>query len=689
MSVFRSIRIGLAVSLGFSALTGCATIKYDGLTVLGPPPRDAAETAYRNNLAALVANQKLERLGHSTPVLAADAAPADAELAKTRSELEKAAARLGDEPEIAAKAPKNARGFANEWRTARQIFVLGPDQPGDSANIYRFSGVQARKLQVTLVRPGDVAVRLSLDCDGPVSTRRKSGSRLSLIIGHGERGPELTFGDETNACTADAFFPENGKTRRYRLLRDETHAPAVAALESAFEVCATPPAGRLTALEKAFWSARWLSQTCAFDPGKVTLLREERAAFDAKVAVLLGAPLPERFYRDQDPCAPLDFSQAPRLSLIYLSYLDIKADFSGHVINRLLRHHAARGAIIRIIATDVLEREKDRAMLERLAVDYPNVEIRAFKWKAPSGIGFRDRVAAAHRVHHIKMIAGISPDSGRSRAVVGSRNIHDGFLFKDPVDLSAYPELNQYSRNGGLTLDYYSNWTDFDLSIAGDKAVRTLAAHLSSFWHGDADTFAVRPFSIGGKTAAALSGRGLMRHFISAPFADGRALEDYYAELFDAARHTIEIVNPYLNLTPKLRTAFEAALNRGVKVTIVGRINLYGDLGGTLLTEMNMQFLNTYGDRITFREYREPDVLLHAKILMIDREFVVVSSVNLNNRSFLHDTENGIAVLDPAFYARMKPHFDAYFSASDPVAGRKLKAFWRALLSVRVLREAL
>lgn len=688
MSGRSFIRVAFAVSLCMSALAGCSTIAHDGPTVLGPAPRDAVDVAYRDNLAALAANQKLERIAPAPLPSAADA-PAESPVDGARAALEREASRLDAPPATAGKAPRNSRLFPNEWRSARQTFVVAPDAPKDSRNIFRFSGVQARSLQVAVARPDDMALRLTLSCDGQVSAGRKRGKSLRLIVGRGGKGPVLSFGDETTACSAEAFFPESGKTRRYSLLRDETHVPQVAALESEFEVCNAPPAGPMTPLQKAFWSPRWLSQTCAFDPGGVRLLREERAAFDAKVAVLLGTGLPDRFYRDQDPGAPLDFSRAPRLSLIYLSYLDIKADFSGFIIDRLLRHHAARGAVIRIIATDVLEREKDRAMLEKLAADYPNVELRAFAWKPPPGAGLRDRVAAAHRVHHVKMIAGISPDAGRSRAVVGSRNIHDGFLFKDPVDMSKYPQLNQYTRNGGMTLDYYSNWTDFDLSIGGDRAVRTLVAHLATFWHGDADTFAVRPFSVGGKPAPSVSGRGLMRHFISAPYADNLALEDYYVELFGAAEHTIEIVNPYLNLTPKVRAAFEAALDRGVKVTIVGRINLYGDLAGSVLTELNTLFLARYGDRIVFREYREPEVLLHAKILMIDRELVIVSSVNLNNRSFLHDTENGVAMIDPAFYARMKKVFDYYFDHAEAVHYDKGSAFWRAILSIRLLREAL
>jgi len=60
-------------------------------------------------------------------------------------------------------------------------------------------------------------------------------------------------------------------------------------------------------------------------------------------------------------------------------------------------------------------------------------------------------------------------------------------------------------------------------------------------------------------------------------------------------------------------------------------------------------------------------VVLHSKIMMIDERLVTISSVNLNNRSFLHDSENGLMVLDPAFCRRMQPILDDYAAHSKPV----------------------
>ena len=92
-------------------------------------------------------------------------------------------------------------------------------------------------------------------------------------------------------------------------------------------------------------------------------------------------------------------------------------------------------------------------------------------------------------------------------------------------------------------------------------------------------------------------------------------------ELIDAAEKSIEIVNPYLNPPPAIEAAFaRALLQRGVKITIIARINLRGDLGGQFLTELNELFVEKYADRMVMYEYLEPDVVLHSKFFMIDEK---------------------------------------------------------------------
>ncbi|MBZ9675533.1 phospholipase D-like domain-containing protein [Mesorhizobium sp. ES1-1] len=565
--------------------------------------------------------------------------------------------------------------FAARWRESRQTLYIDAAARPLAARTFDFSGLQARSTEIVVRQAGRLSVEIVGSCDGALAIKSGAGSR-TIAAGAAFR---LRLSGEDDAVS---LFPSLGLNRclvRIRsslapagapltIQREETADPALAALDSRYQRCPTPDAADLDALARAFYAPRWLSQTCAMPIGEPGLLRKSRDGFNAKVEALMGAPLPDAAIDKGDPELPLDFSQAPRLKLIYLSSLEFKADFSGRVIERLIRHHAALGTKVRIMVTDVLERDKDDAMLHRLAAEFPNVELQEYRWRADPGAPIDEQISQLHKVMHVKMLATLAFDPGRSRAIIGGRNIHDGFLFHQPIDLSRYPNLEQYGKTDGFSLNYYSNWSDFDLEFTDPATVETLAAHLSTLWLRDADTNMARPFSI-----PVRSGRpplGSARHFISIPYEDGHALEDYFVELIDAAQHHIQIVNPYLNLTPKLSLAFDRALARGVRIDIVGRIDLKGDIGGKFLTALNKLFVERYGDRIDIREFKAPDVVLHSKILMIDERLVTISSVNLNNRSFLHDSENGMTVLDPAFYARMKPVYDDYVAHSNPVSTR-------------------
>lgn len=657
-----------------------------------------ANHAYGRQFAALIARDGHDRLAKAHG-LGAERKASDFGV-RTYAAERRLAALAGptDNPDVPTQERMQAGSgaFETDWRVSRAALYLAPAGPQSGTAPFAFSGLQASRAEIVVVPVGNRPYRLRLTCDGPMTVDGTTGiasyrAGQAISIAHDDPEPGgkrvvLRPGAELDRCSAIARIGQT--TRRFDIVREERARPRLAALDKRFDVCSLPDERRLTPLQRAFYSGRWLSETCPFAPGHIDILARERDGFDAKVRALLGQGLPAGFLKAGNPEAPLDFSGAPDLSLIYVSYLDIKADFSGRVIARLLRHHAGRGTTIRIITSEVLTRGKDRAQLEALAADHLNIELRRFRWKPPFGAAPAEALSRLHKVHHVKMLAALSRQPGRSVAIIGGRNIHDGFLFPKPVDLSAFPELQNYSRKRGLTLNYYSNWHDLDIAFSDDKVVRMLAAHLSTLWHDDARTSMLRPFSTPARGGKVPTGP-VARHFISVPYADGRALETYYVQLIDAAQRSIEAINPYLNLTPAIEAALRRALDRGVEVSIIGRVEMNGDLGGAVLSALNGEFVNAHADRIAIYDYKDPDFLLHGKLLMVDGRLTVLSSVNLNNRSFIHDSENGAAVMDPGFYRRMKEVFEGYRRASVRLDSAKVSAFWSLLLKIRTLREAL
>jgi len=74
---------------------------------------------------------------------------------------------------------------------------------------------------------------------------------------------------------------------------------------------------------------------------------------------------------------------------------------------------------------------------------------------------------------------------------------------------------------------------------------------------------------------------------------------------------------------------------------------------------------------------------------MIDGRLVTVSSVNLNHRSFIHDTENGIVVLDRGFYRRISAVFARFRDEARRLNGDvSVPLRYRLLFASKTLRGA-
>ena len=627
---------------------------------------------YEAQLRAMLAGHEADRLRHFAGFRNGWTGPVP-DWIRPEIDAADALAASMEHPVIAPlpAVPTGPRSYDGRWRLSQSWLYLGSGRR-DWDRAMLFSGINALETRVLFRSLDWRQARVTATCDGPVtltqpggSTGQKGGAAFDFVLeGHSRDRTALTVPLGTDRCTLLVKFAGQ-PARNLRLEREELADPMVAALDSRFDVCATPRADRMDALESAFFASRWLSQTCAQDPGHVRLLPDSRDGFNAKVAALSGANLPDAAYDAGDPTVPLDVSRAPKLDLIVLSFLDVKADFSGYIMLRLLRFHAARGTRIRILVTDQLENRKDRQLYEGLAADFPNVQLQFYNWTAPDFAPVDELVSALHRVQHIKLFATLSSQPGHDRAILGGRNIHDGFLFDRALDLKRFPWLQDYGMPGETSLNYFSTYHDFEVELSEPAIVRAMVSQMSTFWHRDTATTVYRPFSVAVEEDAAhpVALRGA-RQFMSVPFLDRAALEHYWIDLIDSARNRVQIVTPYLNPTPRIEAALNRALSRGVKVEIVARIRLEGDLGGRLMTEMNMLFVERYAGRMTLWEYDPPKVVLHSKMLIIDERLSVVTSTNLNRRSFLHDTENGLAVLDPAFTRRLQGEVQDYIAQS-------------------------
>ncbi len=555
---------------------------------------------------------------------------------------------------------------------------LSAEGPRDPEAVFDLPSVPRRATEVTLHALGPRPLAAKLSCDGPARLLvdgenrflRPQGTRAFTLPPRREApagavravlSPEVT---ECHLSWGNGWGDGWGDGARMRLQTADLSAPALHRIDSFRDSCADPAPGadRLT---RAFYANTALAQSCALPLGDIAFAPEPLDGINARIEALTGQRWPRAKLESGDPAMAIDFSRAPKLDLIVLSSFYLRADYSGALMRRAIEYHAARGTRVRLLGSANSVFGPDRAFWESLAARYPNVQIQYLSW-APQGFGDPSGlINRLQRANHTKLFLAVSPTPGQSRFITGGRNQHDGYFFGETFDLTEYPGLRTY-RNGKDGFAWHSVYEDFEIVMRGDRAVRGIARHFSTLWHRDRHGTVAVPMTRPGGAARPAEGQanGRARHFISYPFADGHALEAAYVALIDAAEHEILAISPFLYPTDAIRRALERAAARGVKVALVSRL---------ASTDPPAFFTRTFTEAFQARtpgfdhwNYEPEKRLMHTKLLVIDRRLSVVGSTNLNRRSFLHDTENGVVILDRAVSARLAGLVERYIRASRP-----------------------
>ena len=568
----------------------------------------------------------------------------------------------------AVPAPAPPLAVPAEGPLVAATAVLSSAGPVHAGAIFDLPSAPRRATRLTLrsLEIGEMPARIT--CDGPAQLVAAAGNgnirpgstRSFRVAGRYSRPSQLELAPEVERCTLVW-----GAGNRLAMVRTDLADPDQHLADTGREACRRPRAGAAQGLARVFYGTEALDQTCAMPPGPVDFAIDPLDGLNARVEALTGQTLSREALLSGNPDLPIDFSRAPKLDLIVLSYLHIRADFSGHLTRRMIEFHAARGTRVRILTSATLMLDLDRRYWEGLAARHPNVQLQYFKWNPPGPTLPEDVADTIQRSNHTKVFLTLSPEPGRSRFIIGGRNLHDGFFFDDVFDVSGHPELRDYTAGGLEGLAWHTVYYDFEIVMRGDTAVRQVANHFARLWNRDLDGAVALPMTRPGKEAA-VPEDGVARHFVSYPWADGQAMDAYYTALIDAAQTEIYAASPFLYPTPAIEAALVRAAARGVRVVLVSRINST-DPPAIFTTALNHAFLNRHVGRFELWNYEPEDHLMHAKLLVIDGRLAVVASTNLNARSFLHDTENGMVFLDRKMAARLKRVVEAYIEDGEAV----------------------
>lgn len=348
----------------------------------------------------------------------------------------------------------------------------------------------------------------------------------------------------------------------------------------------------------------------------------------------------------------------------------MRADRSGRAVAQALLSAADRGVKVRVLVDDAFMAMKDDRMggLAR----HPNVELRAFNPFSrfvPALVGYvLDNARVNRRMHNKVLIV----DAGT--AILGGRNIGDEYFGQDP-DMG-FADLELLVR-GPVVADMSAG---FDIYWNDRRAVPYQRLRPERVRGSGKALFDDAPDALAlnaGKPSVAAQGShaALVRYVMDDPEklqARGHVLRgstNVGRALFGAiraARREVLIVTPYFVPQDLGTDLLRSLLDRGVKVTVVtnslaatnhpiahGSYAQYRNR----LAALGVTFLET---RVDGGSWLDPGLdpapgrmVLHTKLVVIDRRTVLIGSPNFDPRSLRLNTESLLEVVSPALAERL------------------------------------
>lgn len=156
----------------------------------------------------------------------------------------------------------------------------------------------------------------------------------------------------------------------------------------------------------------------------------------------------------------------------------------------------------------------------------------------------------------------------------------------------------------------------------------------------------------------------------------GRAL---FQLLIHSAEKSLQITTPYFLPDAALRKELAAAARRGVAINIVVPGPFTDQRWVRLASRRMYRHLLSAGIKV----FEYLPAMLHAKTMIVDGRVAVVGTTNIDNRSFEHNDEVNLLVVDPEVAGVLAAQFAVDLAASEAVTLRRWhgRAWWERALS--------
>lgn len=215
-------------------------------------------------------------------------------------------------------------------------------------------------------------------------------------------------------------------------------------------------------------------------------------------------------------------------------------------------------------------------------------------------------------------------------------------------------------------------WRDTDLRVVGPVVAELQKLFMAS-WEGQHGK-PLAPRQYFPKIEPA--GTEVVRAVGSSPEEPYSLIYVTLLSAINSAETRIQLTNAYFVPDPQLLASLEAAVSRGVEVTLI----LPSQTDSWLVFHAGRHYYSRLL-RAGVRIFERRGVILHSKTALIDGVWSTVGSTNLDWRSFLHNYELNAVVLGAAFGSQLEAMFIKDLAQSDEII---LSDWERRPLSVRV-----
>ena len=221
-----------------------------------------------------------------------------------------------------------------------------------------------------------------------------------------------------------------------------------------------------------------------------------------------------------------------------------------------------------------------------------------------------------------------------------------------------------FSRRSRGSLD--EGWRDTHIRIRGPGSRRLRELFAESWAKQDCDAEASEVAGDAPRTAIPKAGGTVIQVIPSSPDSERNLT---YLSVLGAvafAHDSIAVTMAYFVPDERLEEALMAAVRRGVEVRMI--LPAFSDFRGVFHAgRSHYERLLAAGVRI----FEQENAFLHAKTVVVDRIWSTVGSTNWDWRSFVHNDEVSVVIIDEAFASRMNELFDHDLANSSEVTLEK------------------